>query len=269
MDIYGPDSNYIRFVTELNNDNLVASNFKSKPEYSSIMDNISKELGQMYLTRIETEFPEIEYYHIRKFINTNDAVGGAIKCIYTTSTKKLLYCNPSNMRYIYLALLILFDMRLTGCTSIVELGAGYGGMMLAINAFCGIMGVDIKKYYIVDLPQVTTLINNYLEINKDDISIPYEIRCGFPLFGDDIVFESEKKIYLISNYCFTEMDISFRRDYALHLFPKITHGFLVWQTCTGIPVESAVTEIRREVRVSEPERPQTGPSHAINYFVYI
>ena len=74
---------------------------------------------------------------------------------------------------------------------------------------------------------------------------------GSPVNGDDF--------FLISNYCITELVQRHRDSYMNTLLPKITHGFIAWNT---IPVY----DFGRPILKSVPERPNTGPNNMFVYF---
>ena len=258
-------NDYENYLKEVNTEDLSEVNFKSNAKFISILEHVSPKQGVAYLKLIEAEFPEITYDDIRKYVNINDKIGGSTKSIFTTTKNKMIYCSPTNMRYIYHALLILTAYKDSGCKQMVEMGCGYSGLFLAINMFQTKMDVKVGKYNMVDLPVVCTLIDNYLEINKDFVSIPYDIyestNYGAEVPGDGLFF--------ISNYCFSELDDNTRNQYVKTLFPKVEHGFIVFQTCFNLPLDSLNDMlVGKTIIKSEHERPQTAPAHAPNWFVY-
>jgi hypothetical protein len=78
----------------------------------------------------------------------------------------------------------------------------------------------------------------------------------------------EDGLFLISNYCFTEMDEIDRVKYIDNLFGKVSNGFIVWQTEFGHDIQCA-NHMKKTIRFVDKERPQTSPHlHAPNYFVW-
>jgi hypothetical protein len=238
---------------------LSTVNFKNNYHYNGILEHVSYEQGIKYLELILNEFPYILSEDIIEFIKINDKIGFPKKYTYNIFNIQI-DCSPSSLRYIYHSLLILKNYKNKNTNEIVELGCGYGGLFLAISFFSKILGINIEKYYMIDLPVVCKLISKYLEINKEFISIKYEILESTN-YGSDI---KSKDIFFISNYCFSEIDKIHRYLYVKNLFPKINSGFVIWQTSFSSFEES--DEIFKNKTVNE-ERPQTGNEILKNYFI--
>lgn len=234
--------------------------FKNNYHYNGILEHVNYEQGTKYLELILNEFPDILSEHIIDFVKINDRIGFPKKYTYNINNI-LLECSPSSLRYIYHSLIILKYYKEKKTNEIVELGCGYGGLFLAISFFSKILGINIEKYYMIDLPIVCKLISKYLELNKDFISIKYEVlestKYGFDLDSKDLFF--------ISNYCFSEIDKIHSNLYVENLFPKINSGFIIWQTWFT-PFEY-IDKIFKNKIVNE-ERPQTGNETFKNYFIY-
>lgn len=259
-------NDFVSYVKSINNDDFAETAFKSNPSFTYVLEHTNPKQGIAYLKSIETEFPDVTYDELRKFINLNDKYGNSIKSIFTTKQNKMLYCSASNMRYMYQALVILKEFKEKQATSIVEIGAGYGGLFLAINHFAEKQGVKIKQYKMVDLTDVCILINNYLELNKSGVSIPYEF-VDATTYGQDIVVDNDEKLFLISNYCFTELEEEHRKKYIQHLFSKVEHGFIIWQTCFGIGLDYLEKAMKNKKWVKTEETPQTASVEFPNYFI--
>lgn len=264
--MFKSDSSFVKHLNSVSIEDITTMNFKSSSAFTNIVDNVSEIQGQQYMNLIEEEFPEITHNNFRVFVNINDKYGNANKSIYEKD-KKLLYTNPSNMRYIYLALLILTNLKLCGNVDVVEIGSGYGGLFLAINHFSRIMNISVKNYILIDLPEMNIITRKNLDAHRNVISIPYMIMTA----NDSSNQIPKNNLYLISNYCFTEIDSVLRNNYVSYIIPKVSHGFMVWQTCMNNEVrnDNIATVLNKPITKVENERPQTGPSHAINYFVYI
>lgn len=259
---------YEEFLKQVNTeDDLIDVAFKSNLSYTNILEHNTPEQGLEYLKCIEREFPEISYDDLREYVDVNDRWGGTTTSVFTTNKNKILGCSPSSLRYVHHALLILEDFKTSGCRQMVEVGCGYGGLFLAINAFQDKFGISVDQYNMVDLPDVCNLVNKYLKMNKDHIRVPYRIFESTQ-FGADVPTHSPRDLYFISNYCFSEVGEDIRQEYIDALFPKVAHGFMVFQTCFGMHLSSLDGVIHMPILKSEEERPQTGPEYAPNYFVY-
>ena len=74
-------------------------------------------------------------------------------------------------------------------------------------------------------------------------------------FGKNI---DKNNMFLISNYCFSEVSSEYQKEYITHLFPKVVHGFMAWN-CIEL------YNFGFNIRVEE-ERPNTGGKY--NKYVY-
>jgi len=145
----------------------------------------------------------------------------------------------------------------------VEVGCGYGGLFLAICYFSKLFNIKIDHYCFIDLPQVSALIKNYLELHNESINIEYSIHSAYN-YGADI---NQTDLFLISNYCFTEISSEYRNKYIETLFPKISNGFIIWQTIFNCPIEDT-SKINKTIEKVVEEIPQTASQERKNYFVY-
>ena len=266
-------TNHQNFIETLLSGNISEIQFKNNANYNNVLENLSRDNGVEYLNRIETEFPQVTFEDIRSFIMMNDKYGGSIKTIFTMKNMKLLYCSPSNLRYIYHALLILSYYKETNCINIVELGQGYGGLFLAINLFMGkIPGIVINKYIMIDLPNSCKLTNKYLEVHGDMIKIPRDVYDNTMIDNITVPIteckQSPNDTFFISNYCFTAIDSVAQEKYVDKIIQPCKHGFLTWQTCFGANVHNAENILKKSIINRPEESPQTAPKHVKNHYVY-
>ena len=240
--------------------------FKQHPNYCQILEHISKDQGQQYLSQIETLFPHISFEQIRDYVNANDKYGGAVKHIYTTQSLRLLYCSPSSLRYIFQALMVLDAYRETDCTHMVEVGAGYGGLCLAIQMLAPSMLDPInsfKQYDMMDLPASCVLIRDYLALHSEHLPILYTVHAQYSNFNNE-----QHKTFFISHFCFSELSESEQSRYRDEVIRSCTHGMLTWQTCFGDDVSCVEILLGKSVTTCVEEYPQTGPEHVKNYYIY-
>jgi hypothetical protein len=255
-------SSYVSLIEKINNTSLINSSFKSNDNYQSILEHVSYEQGIEYIQLIKREFPLLSQDKIIQFISMNDLYGNPKKYSYSIQNSNI-ECSPTSLRYIYHALLILSYLKTRQSKKIAEIGCGYGGLFLAINFFSTFLNVDIEKYYLIDLPEVCELIKKYFDLHKENIHINY-FFCNSTFFGSDIM---EEELFLISNYCFTEIESEYRNNYISQLFQKINSGFIIWQTIFGLPI-TETKMINKQIVNYEEERPQTANEYQKNYFVY-
>lgn len=253
---------FLQFVDTINEKNIMKINFKSNPNYQSILEHVTFEIGQQYLRLLENEFKFIEMSNIIEYLNLNDACGSPQLNKYTTNNGVEFVCSPSSLRYVYHALTILDYYKNTKCKKMVEVGCGYGGLFLAVCHFSKLLNIEINKYYIIDLEPVGKMIKAYLSMHKSNITIDYSIHPA-SLFGIDIY---DTDLFLISNYCFTEINIDYRDNYIRYLFPNCSSGFIIWQTCFNYNICEAKHIV--PVKKIQEETPQTAGDKSLNYFVY-
>jgi hypothetical protein len=253
---------YLKYVQTITFDNINQSNFKNNSEYNGILEHVSREQGLNYLKLINVEFSDITVEQIVEFSIINDRYGKPKKEVSISLNNTEIQASATSIRYIYHALLILKHYKYNTSSEIVEVGCGYGGLFLAVCFFSRILNIKIDKYYFIDLPHVCNLINNYLLINKHNISINYEIH-GSNNFENKI---SNNNLFFISNYCFTEINEEYRNNYIKYLLPNVSCGFMVWQTVFGFNIENAY-KLFKVKNITE-ELPQTASIQHKNYFVY-
>jgi hypothetical protein len=253
---------YLRYVENIKFDNIKQCNFKNNPQYNGILEHVSREYGENYLNLIKQDFSDITFKQIIDFSSINDRYGQPKKETYIYENNQEITTSPTSIRYIYHALLILKHYKDNTSSEIVEVGCGYGGLFLAICFFSRILDIKIDKYYFIDLPQVCNLIHNYLLINKDHISINYEIHSS----NNYVNKISNNNLFFISNYCFTEINDEYRNNYIKYLLPNVTCGFIIWQTVFGFSIENAYKLFK--VKNIKEELPQTATKQNKNYFVY-
>jgi hypothetical protein len=287
MSIYESYREYLKSVKDLGIEGL---SFKSESTYTSILEHVSMEYGEKYLEAISEEYG-LCYDNISEFVRMNDKYGCPTVYSFTYLDKssgggvwKGLVASPTSLRYIYHALRILDHYRAVGCgggvggggvggaSNIVEVGCGYGGLFLAVCYFSKILGIPIGKYYMIDLPGTTDLITKYVAAHPLlTYGVSYRVLNTSPV-GDYGFSKGDLGGFFISNYCFTEIDEAYRKQYVDSLFRSgvVSHGFITWQTVFGLPIDLVSRYLgcvgSAEVLVDE-ERPQTAFVDFPNYFV--
>lgn len=250
-------SNYVECIKSIRD--LKNSGFKSDPRYVFVLEHVYPEYGYQYLQNAMKEFPEITLNQIREFVELNDLFGHPKKYYYDHLNTT---CSPTSLRYVYHALTILRLYKQRNTRRIVEIGCGYGGLFLAIQFFSKVMGITIEHYHLIDLPEVGGFIRQYLELHSSFLQIPYSIHNSND-YGADIS-SLQDDLFLISNYCLTEIDKIHRQKYLDVLFPKINSGFVIWQSYIGKNIQETLHPFQISV---EEEKPQTSPEYP-NYHVH-
>jgi hypothetical protein len=210
---------YKSFINEIISKNDLTG-FKSNQDYNVILEHVNMEQGKEYLYYI-LKLTSISDIEIKAFCNLNDKYGSPKLYDYGD---RLGLLSPSSLRYILHAHLILSHIKsIQDLIDIVEIGGGYGGLCLALHYFSNSYNIKINKYIIIDLIEASSLQKLYLSQVCNSIkNIDF---IDSETFGSSI---NSSDLFLISNYCFSEIDISLQSMYMKILFPKVTHGFMVW-----------------------------------------
>ena len=256
-------NDYISFVKTINETNIQNINFKTNYQYNKILEHVDYEQGKEYLKLIENEFDYVTFDNINDFVKINDKHGYPKLEIFVNKDGKNVTSSATSLRYIYHSLIILDYYKNTQLLSMVEIGCGYGGLFLAINYFSNLLNIKIENYYLIDLPEVCNLTDNYLKLNKENIRINYSLNNCYE-YGKNI---NENNLFLISNYCFTEIEDGHRKNYIKYLFDKIQNGLICWQTCFGLNINET-TILNKKIINLVLEKPQTASYKQPNYFVY-
>jgi hypothetical protein len=241
-DIYDRYSEYVRTICSKNN----LTEFKSNPLYTYMLEHVSLQQGYVYLECIFQK-TTLSRDEVVKFCSINDATGKPRKGVFPEFLGDVSV-SPSSIRYIYQAHMILSHMKKLGSDTprdIVEIGGGYGGLCLAIHYFAPRYDVIINTYTICDLTDIIRLQEMYLTQVNPDIRVDY---VDATTYGANI---PHNKMFLISNYCLSEISNDHQKKYRQYLFPKVEHGFFVWNC---IPLHT----LGLGHLYNEPEVPNTG-----------
>jgi hypothetical protein len=209
-------TNYIQYINYICAQKDL-SNFKSNNNYRDILEHVSPEQGQLYLDCILSN-TNLSMSDIKNFCNKNDSIGSPLKTLYGD-----LFVSPTSLRYIYHSHLIFEHIKSLSLNNIdiVEVGCGYGGLCLAINFFKEKYGIGVNSYKLIDLKEAINLQKIYLSM-VDISNVEY---IDSDTFGKDI---KDSNMFLISNYCFSEISDDLQKMYIQLLFPKVSHGFMAW-----------------------------------------
>jgi putative sugar O-methyltransferase len=243
---YDAYSDYVRSICNANDFSV----FKSNPNYTYMLEHVLKEQGKNYLDCIFS-LTSITKEEVIEFCSLNDAIGNPNKETY----EELNFCvSPTSLRYIFHAHLILTHMKNINEShaNIIELGGGYGGLCLSVYHFASKYGVSINSYTICDLPSIIRLQKIYINTINPARNVEF---VDATTFGMNIEY---RNMFLISNYCFSEISRENQNSYIKWLFPKISHGFMAWN---AIHVYDFGFTIREE-----PEIPNTGGD--MNRYIY-
>ena len=190
----------------------VFSRFKISGEYTTILSHVDKQKGSLYLRQIEIHYPEL--LKDNRYL-INDKLGGDefdrssrkfkenFGRGYSRHSQEYISADPSTFRYLKQVGDIL---SICNPTSVVEIGGGYGGLLLLLSQYC-----DINSYYDYDHPDVIKLVKKYL--GNYNISVDDEVKDKYDL--------------VISAFAWDELDVNVRKWYINNVFTKGEHGYIV------------------------------------------
>ena len=250
MNYHGVDyTEYQIACSYISTNDYVFNNFKNMTQYNRILEHVPFDQGQQYLD--ECLKLSIPFNEIKQFCEINDAIGNPLKFSYQNNT---LVCSPTSLRYVFHSHIILRYIKECAMLDprIVEVGGGYGGLCLAIHYFSDKFNIKIKEYNICDLEEITQVQQKY--ISHFTIPFPF-FTHNCDTFGKDIQGDD---LFLISNYCFSEISKSLADQYTNCLLPKCQHGFLAWNM-------NKIYDFGKQVDV-KPEVPSISPEK--NCMVY-
>jgi len=224
--------------------------FKSHSEYVGILEHVSYESGLQYL----------EHARLKNNIKLNTDIIDILKKIdYYGNPTRFYYNNignisPTMLRYFS----VLGDIdRLYGNLNnkvIVEIGAGYGGQSMLINLL-----YDVKKYIIIDLPEVLPLIKKFLTKNNIDLT-----KYEFYSLNDLSEISSD---FLISNYAFSECYKPIQDIYIDKVINKTKNFYMVVNFISDTLVynkEELLQKINGNIQIF-PETPSTSSTNLLFY----
>lgn len=248
--------NYTRTLGNLKNDPAIFLNFKSNKNFTDILEHIDYQHGAQYKDIIKSEFGR-DFRDFLDLIRTNDSIGDPKKYIYDG-----VEMSPSNLRYIYHALLIGSKCKKWFSKpkiKIVEIGGGYGGLCFYLKNI--LKDFDIE-YTIIDLPEPSRLQRMYLD--KVGLNNARTVSC----FDIDTLAQ-EKFDLVVSNYCLSEISLENQKNYFDKIIKNCDKKFFVWNYLTRkvrffIFKSMDIDFLQKKDYVFEDERPQSG----VNKFIY-
>jgi len=208
---------YYGICKQASENEKVFSRFKISGEYTTILSHVDKQRGSLYLRHIEIDYPELlkdNRYLINDKLGGDEFVNSSRKFkenFFNRNNKEKISIDPSTLRYLKQVGDILSICK---PTSIVEIGGGYGGLLLLLSQYC-----DVKSYYGYDHPDVIKLVKKYL--GNYNISVEDEVKDKYDL--------------VISAFAWDELNVNVRKWYIDNVFTKGEHGYIVASEETSSP----------------------------------
>ncbi len=226
--------------------------FRRNEIYNQILEHVSKEDGDKYLEIINKRggFGPEEWHNFA----SNDLYGRPERFVYTVNGKQMKL-SPTTVRYakVLQDIMAIFDTK--EISSVAEIGVGYGGEGRILTSH-----LNIKKYFLFDLPEVLELAQKYLGKYEDVKS-----RFAF-VDGTDIKESSQNYDLVISNYAFSELIRDVQDVYLNQVIKKARRGYITWNAMShdkldGYSVEELLKIIPGAHTIEE--EPLTAPGNCI------
>jgi len=222
------------------------TDWKRLPDVTTILEHLSYEHAKVYLSNL-VENDGVNPQVIQKLCSLNDQFGNA----NVQKFENGILSSPSSIRYVRHAFDICNLIKSKNYTkvNIIEIGGGYGGLCLILNQLSKIMGIDIDKYFIYDLPETQKLQRYYINSSNNVRWKPANT------FGKNFITNDGEINILVSCYCLSEIEDVYKLEYLENLLHKINGAYLAWNwgDKTGLPND----------RIEIQEYPDTGNGNTI------
>jgi len=212
-------SRYICFVRRATSSDRLFKSFKRNFLYREVLEHIPYSLASIYYESIPQKLFHLSKSELLALCKINDLVGNPI--LYNFDDLKI---SGSTLRYVYIASLIVKNLKIKSNSKIVEIGVGYGGQALVLGNL-----LKIKKYYLIDLPSVSLFAEKYL--NSHYLEFQFES-------SDLNNFSPESYDLCISNYAFSELPRNLQEIYIKKVILNSQSGFMIMNT--GNDIDSPV-----------------------------
>lgn len=200
------DSGYPDFCARAASDEQVFRNFKVDPLYNAVLEHVTREQGQVYLSRILAQSPELVADFDR--FRSNDLLGNPRRYDYGEHG----IFGSTTLRYIKVLSDLMTSFGSLAGFNIVEIGVGYGGQCkITSDRF------RLASYSLVDLPPVLDLTSRYLERTGTK---------GWTAVRPDQLDDQKTYDLVISNYAFTECTRPVQEDYVRKILTRSKRGYI-------------------------------------------
>jgi hypothetical protein len=216
-----------------------------------MLEHVTQSLGEQYYKNLRINH-NINKSVIEKFCLENDKIGSPVK--YSIGDISFPV-SPTSLRYLDHAIHTLNHIKTLKLESIniVEIGCGYGGLLLALDYMSKLYEITINSYSCVDIDVITKLQEIY--ISNYDISFPVTFHSA-STFGQSV---TGTNLFLVSMYCFSEIEPENQKGYINHIIKRASNGVIMWNMCDIFDFGKTILSI-------EDEDPVTGPKNKLVLF---
>jgi len=206
------DGSYPEFCEKASNDDTTFATFKSNKIYTRVLEHTSYEFGLDYLKIIKENTPELLNLIID--FKKNDICGAPATFYYSEIETSI---SPTTLRYTKVLSDLIHLYSFPSELNVCEIGVGYGGQCRINMSY-----LDVKKYTLVDLPQVLKLCQKFLS--------NFEIGNNICFKTMDELAVSASYDLVISNYAFSELKKDIQKIYLDKILLKSKSGYITYNT---------------------------------------
>lgn len=210
---------YAEEITKQGNYNIEDMDFKLKGWMTKTVVNAVGWQSKQYYSLLEKHYNfdlqnNIDYLKI--LCNKDDNIGKPPK----ENHKMLGNICGNNIQYIYESFQIIEHFKKLNLNdiNIIEIGGGYGGLAFYLINICKKFNINIKSYTIFDIPESNMLQTKYFN----------EVKIKAKSTHLDDNYNIYNNSFLISNYCFGEIEENYQKKYNDKIFEYVSHGFICW-----------------------------------------
>lgn len=204
---FSDNGKYPTFCKNASENNEIFKTFRSNPVYDCIVDVISYEQGLLFYDDLKNSKDFLN--NIKEF-KKNDLHGSPRMYEYPEIGK----VSPATLRYIKILYEIEKHFGSLDNKTITELGVGYAGQARMLS-----QRYDVKKYNLIDLPEVTALASKYLS--------NYSSHNKYNFLTKETVL-SENIDLFISNYAFSELNRGLQEFYLENIILNSKNGYMIY-----------------------------------------
>jgi len=203
---------YPEFCIKASLSSKIFSNFRRNIVYREVLEHVSFEQGNLYLSEIKKDNPWL-LKEINRF-RENDKYGNPRMFNYSDIGN----FSPTTIRYIKVASDLINLFGNLDNEKICEIGVGYGGQCSIINCIA-----KPCSYTLIDLKSALMLAQTYLD----------NFALHSVLFYRTMNEIEEKEFDLvISNYAFTEISRGIQDIYLKRVILKAKRGYITYNEIT-------------------------------------
>jgi len=216
----------------------VLRNFKRCREYRLVLEHVSRYQGEQYLDLIEDRADILQ----NMLSIAQSEIGSPIRYEY----RNIGLVSPTQIRYAKILGDLMHYFESEQIRTVVEIGVGNGGQAAQI---CELM--NIKDYFLVDLPEVLALTSKTLAPYNFDSDLHYLPPSNMRSINSDL---------FLSNYAFSELKKPIQDLYYEAFIKHSVHGYMLYNHIHDHQEESYSVEEMHDMipnSVILPENPST------------